>query len=180
MKKILCMLLAALLLLTGCTPASPGETTAPETTVPEETEQTLPIQTMPDLGIGDAEGELIWFRNSSKVRLDYTGDRSYVRYITNLDQLPDEEALQGYDEAFFAESALLVVVETVGSGSVQLEIESVHISGGTARVTLKRNMPGEMGTADMATWMLWVEVEQGLDCEWVLEGGSKQPQGEKY
>jgi uncharacterized protein YceK len=188
MKKMICMLLAVLLLLTGCKTAAPSESTAPaESAEPAETaptftqeEPTMPIQDMPNLDIGGEEGEELAFRNPGKVRLAYTGNRSYIQYITDLDQLPDEEALKDYDEAFFEKSALVVVVETVGSGSVQLEIESIHITEGTATVTLKRSMPGEMGTNDMATWMLWAEVDKNLDYEWVLEGGSNQPQGEKY
>ena len=180
MKKMVCMLLAAFLLLTGCQSAVPEETAAPAETaaasVPEEL--TVPTQTMPDMTTGQEEGRIICFQNSGKARIGYTGDRRSVKYITSVDQLPDEEALKGYDAAFFEENALVVVVETVSSGSVQLEIESIHITGGTATVTLKRTMPGGEGTDDMATWLLWVEVEQGLDCQWVLKGNSRQPQGE--
>lgn len=186
MKKMICMLLAVLLLLTGCQTAVPAESTgAPETTVPETAaptlgEQTVPIQTVPDMVIGSTEGEELAFRNPGKVRIDYTGSRSYVRYITSVDQLPDEEALKGYDEAFFEKSALVIVVETVGSGSVRLDMESIRVSDGVASVTLSRTMPGEEGTDDMATWLLWAEVDKDLDFEWVLEGGSNQTQDEKY
>jgi hypothetical protein len=182
MKKMICKLLVALLLLTGCQTAAPAETTAPAETSPIliQEDSTVPIQTMPNLVIGGVEGEELAFCNPGKVRIGYSGDRRSVMYITDLDQLPDEEALKGYDEAFFEKSALVIVVETVGSGSVQLELESVRISDGVATVTLSRTMPGEVGTSDMATWMLWAEVDKNLDYEWVLEGGSNQPQGEKY
>jgi hypothetical protein len=188
MKKYICLLLAVLLLLTGCQTAAPAETTAPaESTALAETspiliqeDSTVPIQTMPNLVIGGVEGEELAFCNPGKVRIGYSGDRRSVMYITDLDQLPDEEALKDYDEAFFEKSALVVVVETVGSGSVQLEIESIHITEGTATVTLKRSMPGEMGTNDMATWMLWAEVDKGLEYKWTLHNATQLPEGEKY
>jgi hypothetical protein len=186
MKRMICILLALLLLLSGCQTAAPAETTAPaesdvpETAFPTGEEQSVPVQTVPDMVIGGMEGEELELRNPGKARIDYTGSRSYVQYVTSVDQLPDEEALKGYDEAFFERSALVIVVETVGSGSVQLDIESIRLSDGTASVTLKRAMPGEVGTSDMATWLLWAEVDRDLDFEWVLEGGSKQSQDEKY
>ena len=191
MKKITCLLLTLLLLLTGCRAGSGSETTdAPDqttvaptvTTVPPETdppEVTLPETEPPVTTLPPMEGSL-GFANPGKVRIGYQGSRSYVRYITSADQLPDEEALAGYDAAFFAEHALLIVVETVSSGSMQLELSSVTVSGSEATVTLSREMPGDVGTADMATWLLWAEVEKGLNYTWTLEGREPQFGGESY
>lgn len=193
MKKMICLLLVALLCLTGCQPGNPGQTTsAPtETTValpvtettavtdaPEET--TAPAGPLePVIGVTEP-GESLPFANAGKLRLAYTGPRSYVKYITSLADLPGEEALQGYDEAFFENHALLIVVETLNSGSVQVEFDSVKVTGDTATVSLKRTMSGDVGTSDMATWLLWAEVEKNLDYTWILEGGSQTPAGEKY
>lgn len=182
MKKILCILLCALL-LTGCRSSGGEETSGTiETEMPTivlvpDAEFTFPeapaIPTMPA-----AAGETLAFENPGKVRLSYTGNRSYVKYITSVEELPDEEALQGYDEAFFETKALILVVETVSSGSVRLEIESIVTDGDTATVTLSRAMPGDVGTADMATWLLWAEVSRELDYNWILEGSAQRPAGE--
>lgn len=181
MKKMFCMLLAALLLLAGCqAPASenPDDTTAPPTETQAPT--TVPAETAPELVVTLPGGEGLAFANPGKVRIDYTGNRSYVKYITSPEELPEEEALAGFDAAFFERSALLIVVETVGSGSVKLEIESIQVSGGTASVSVKRSMSGDVGTTDMATWLLWAEVDKGLDYEWTLKNASQLPMGEKY
>lgn len=189
MKKTICMLLAALLLLTGCQSSAP-ETTAPEGTDASQettaapTESAVPEvtmgETLPDMVIGGQEGESLWFQNPGKIRIDYTGDRRYVHYITSVDELPAEEGLEHYDEAFFEEYALVIVVETVGSGSLQLEIGSISVTGDTASVCLERTMPGDVGTTDMATWMLWAEVEKDLNYTWTLENASQMTEGEKY
>lgn len=179
MKKMFCMLLAAILLLTGCqTPVN--ETAAPdETTAPVQTQAptTVPAETEPD--VAAREGELA-FANPGKTRIAYTGNRSYVKYVTSVEELPREEALALYDAEFFEDHALLIVVETVSSGSVQLEMESIEVSGDTASVSVKRSMSGDVGTTDMATWMLWAEVDKGLDYTWTLKNASQLPMGEKY
>ena len=35
-------------------------------------------------------------------------------------------------------------------------------------MTLAKEMSGTVGTADMATWLLWAEVEQGLTENWTV------------
>ena len=47
-------------------------------------------------------------------------------------------------------------------------------------VTLKRTLAGEVGTADMATWMLWAEVEKGLDYSWNLKDAGQSLPNVKY
>lgn len=189
MRKLTCLLLALLLMLTACT--SGGETTEPtrttetiqnvtepaETTAPSSEETKSPIKPLP----GETDGILLPYANPGKARVSYEGNRSYVRYITSVAELPEEEVLAVYDEAFFEHSALLLVVETVSSGSIRVEMGDIFLSGDTARVTLKREMSGDVGTADMATWMLWAEVEKGLSCGWELDGDNeKLPGSSKY
>lgn len=178
MKKILCLLLAVLL-LAGC--QSPAvETTAAPTVAPTQAEvpESIPQETVSD---NVKTGQLA-FANPGKTRITYTptGAQSFVRYVTSVEELPDVEALAGYDAAFFEEKALLILVETVASGSVKLEIEGIRVDGDSAIVSLKRTMEGDFGTADMATWMLWAEVEKDLDYTWTMENASPPPQGEKY
>ena len=164
MKKIFCLILAVFL-LAGCQPSdvgidTPNETTAaPTETVPQE-EISLP--TLPLTPVIDPilPGDRLAFSNPGKARLAYTGHRSYVKYVTSVDQLPNEEALKGYDAEFFENHALVILVETVSSGSVRLDIDAICLDGDTASVKVKRTMQGDVGTADMATWMLWAQVEK--------------------
>ena len=188
MKKMICIILVLMLALTGCQGA-PGETTPPtETMAPTEAAQpqemtmpTLPETTFnPGPVLGGLEGDELPFENAGKVRLTYDGVRSFVRYVTSVDQLPQEGNWEGYDEAYFENKALLIVVDTLASGSIQVDLESVTVDEGIATVTLKRTLAGEVGTADMATWLLWAEVEKGLEYTWLIKDRPQEPVGEKY
>ena len=164
MKRIFAILLAAAMLLSGCTTSDGGETTAP--TQPE-TMATVP------------EGP-ISFANAGKVKIPYDGKPGYVLYVTSPEQLPEHESLAAFDEIFFRTHAIVLVVETVNSGSIQLEIESIVLEDGVATVNLARELKGEVGTSDMATWMIWAVVPAGLDCQWALGGTTDVDRGEKY
>ena len=164
MKRIFAILLAAAMLLSGCTTSGGGETTEP---------------TQPETTVAALEGP-ISFANAGKVKIPYDGKPGYVRYITSPDQLPDHEDLAAFDEVFFRTHAMVLVVETVNSGSIQLEIESIVLENGVATVNLARELKGEVGTSDMATWMIWAVVPAGLDCQWALGGSSDVDRGERY
>ena len=185
MKKMICALLVLMLVLTGCQ-APAGETAPASETAPAPETQETTFPTLPESGfhsdpvLGALEGEELPFENAGKVRLTYEGNRSYVLYVTSVDQLPKEGSWTGYDESYFETKALLIVVETLNSGSVQVDLEAIRVNGDTAGVHISRTMAGEVGTTDMATWMLWAEVEAGLDLNWVLANASQLPQGEKY
>ncbi len=183
MKKIVCLILALLCLLTGCRSAGPvsddpavqpsgSETTLPANTDSSETtEATQPARDSVTMG------------QTGKLRLTYTGNRSGVRYITDPSQLPDYPELAGYDAAYFQEHGLLLVTETVASSSVNVEIQSIVVENGIALVTLDHQIPSGQSTADMTTWLLWVEVDAGLDLSWSITNPAFPPeaqQGERY
>lgn len=111
-------------------------------------------------------GTELKFENAGKRRVPYTGIVSSVVYVTSPVQLPKTDAFAKYDAAFFQDRALILVMDTVGSGSVQVRIGRITVSGGIAYVTLARELPGQVGTADMATWQLWAEVEKDLRLQW--------------
>ena len=146
-----------MLVFSGCAPsASVAEPQATlETT---ETEGTLHIE--------EKETEATMEISATGAqRIEYKQNASSVRYITRVADLPAYEALDGYrNEEYFKTKALIVVVDTVTSGSVKVSIDSV----GNGTVTLAKEMSGDVGTADMATWLLWAEVEQGLTDSWTV------------
>lgn len=192
MKKMICFVLACMMMLTGCQAAG-GGTTPPETTLAptvssaEETQpQMSTFPTLPEGGfnpgpvLGGQEGDELPFENAGKVRLNYEGNRSYVRYVTSVKDLPREGSWTGYDEAYFQTKALLIVVETLNSGTVQVELEAIRVEGDTASVHIKRTLAGEVGTTDMATWMFWAEIPKDLTYKWTLANASQLPAGELY
>ena len=184
MKRIICIILVVLL-LPGCRMVGNETVSATEpAAIPRESAQ-LPETAVPgnperDSSSGAVPEGKLPFANAGKARIPYTGNASWVRYITAVEELPREGTWDGYDAAYFETGALLVVVETVGSGSVRLELDSILIEGDTAFITINRTMSGDVGTADMATWLLWAEVEKGLNCTWTLENVPQTPVNDKY
>lgn len=148
-----------------------------DTTVPESTAQ---LTEEPTITPPTTEETLVELGKTGKLRIPYAGAVCGVRYITDPSQLPNYPELEAYDAAYFQDHALLLVTETVTSGSARVEIQSVTISQGRGRVSLAHEMPDGLGTADMAAWLLWAEVEKGLDYDWVLENSMGQQQMELY
>lgn len=182
MKKLICLMLSMLLLLTGCRSAGPvlsdaadqssgGETTAPVTSDPTEATDDITVTKPVDAPVTMGQ--------TGKLRIAYTGNRSGVLYITDPSQLPDYPELAGYDEAYFQEHGLLLVTETVTSGSTNVAIQSIVVENGVAIVTLDHKLPTGVGTTDMASWLLWVEVDAGLDLTWVLSNPALRPDTQK-
>ena len=187
-KKWLCLVLCPLLLV-GCAPAHPTATgpeqtaasteteaptsapTAPPTTQATAAPTTAPSETSPRTTGPLTTGPIETITNFSDP------GKAPIRCVTSPGGLPAQLAGKGYDEAFFAQYALLVVTDTVNSGSIQVNIHSVTRDGDTVTVTLSKEMPGDVGTADMATWLLWATVSKDLaDCQWVLAGGAPPSQ----
>ena len=119
-----------------------------------------------------------------RLRLTYNGNVSSALYVTSAAQLPDYPELSAYDDAFFKDHALVLVQESVSSGSVEVGIESVSLKADHAAVvTLTHQGPGEgqVGTADMATWLLWTEVDTGLeDYQWTVANPALESQLSQY
>lgn len=169
MRKWLIAFTAALLLC-GC--ASPTAQTEPsiETTV---SPVTSPAAVVP------ADGEIPFFA-ADQVRVDYSGQEQWVRYITAPEQLPEEPALEEFDASFFRDYALVLVKITLSSGSILPELEHIRCADGCAVVSVRRTAPGGDMTDDMAAWLLWACVDRNLACLWTLEGDAQIPAGEKY
>lgn len=71
------------------------------------------------------------------------------------------DACDRYDEAFFQERDLILVVLEERSGSVRHELQSIQARDGGWLLTIRCIVP-EVGTCDMAQWHILAEIEKGL------------------
>ena len=140
--------------------------------IPVDRRQLNPVQSRrfrrnsPQIG---GNGIPIPFANQRRKRIAYTVRQHGVTYISSGENLPGYEELSVYGEAFFKEKALILVRETVTSGSARVSIRSICLDNNVGIVTLSHEAP-KIGTSDMATWLIWAEVDRGMDgCRWVLE-----------
>ena len=86
---------------------------------------------------------------------------------TNPDPASDStigfaDAMQKYDESYFAKQALILILLEEGSGSVRHEVSKAGFSGNQFVVSIDAYMPGGVGTCDMAEWHIFIEPEAGL------------------
>lgn len=203
MKRIFAWILLLCLLLSGCRggeapgtetqaqpqTSEPTQQTAASTTEPSEgetensgsgsiiaTEGTLPVGGLDEKPQGDA----LTIGETGKIRLTYSVNLSSVRYVTSVSQLPECEGLEAFDEAYFREHALLIVIETVSSGTVDTGIESVTVNEDGAVVTLFHEAKSDVVTADMTTWLLWAEVEKDLDYSWTVFNPATESSASQY
>ena len=71
------------------------------------------------------------------------------------------DACDQYDDAYFAQSELVLILLEEGSGSVRHQVSSVWRQDGL-RITVERQVP-EVGTCDMAQWHIFLEIPKGSD-----------------
>ncbi len=84
--------------------------------------------------------------------------RDYFQLETAYDgSISFAEAAADYGEAFFADHILVVALATESSGSNRHGVESVSLEDGCLSVAVRRTVP-EIGTADMADWLIVVEI----------------------
>ena len=125
-----------------------------------------------------SRGQPVRLENSGKLRIAYQqGAGNSVTCVSSVDQLNrfglyGSDKLAAYDKHFFDSKALVLVKYTVSSGSTQLSLSSATRVSNMVSVHVDAQSAG-MGTSDMATWLLWAEVDKSLsDCQWVLDGAS--------
>ncbi len=71
-------------------------------------------------------------------------------------------ACEKYDEAYFSERILVIVVTEAGSGSVRYQVTGAALNGDTLAVDVNVLSP-EVGTCDMAEWHILIEPAAGVD-----------------
>lgn len=151
-KRLLALALAAALCIVAA--ACGTKNNAPDTPAKTDTPTAAPggTQTVGDTGDGTVREDGSYVPGQvNRLRLTYNGNVSSALYVTSAAQLPDYPELSAYDDAFFKGHALVLVQESVSSGSVEVGIESVSLKADHAAVvTLTHQGPGEgqVGTRD--------------------------------
>ena len=69
------------------------------------------------------------------------------------------DAVEEYDEEFFKEKTLVIVLLTESSGSIRHKVTKASVKDGTMEIKITRVVP-EIGTCDMAGWHVLVETEK--------------------
>ncbi len=94
-----------------------------------------------------------------------------VYVVKSEDELSDHDSIRslpacnGYDEAFFEKSYLLLVLLGEGSGSVRHNVKSVEQTADKKlAVSISRIVP-EVGTCDMAKWHIILELSRDAEIE---------------
>ena len=73
------------------------------------------------------------------------------------------DACEKYDDAYFEDQILILVLLEEGSGSIRHDVTAVTVDGdGNMTISINTIVP-QAGTADMAEWHIFVEVEGGVD-----------------
>jgi hypothetical protein len=62
-----------------------------------------------------------------------------------------------YDDEFFAKNALIIITLDESSGSVRHNVKKVIKEGNEISIAIERKVP-ELGTADMAEWNIYIEL----------------------
>ena len=169
-KRLLTLALAAALCIVAAACGTKNNEPGADTPTKTDTPTAAPggTQTVGDTGDGTVREDGSYVPGQvNRLRLTYSGPE-----------------LSAYDDAFFKDHALVLVQESVSSGSVEVGIESVSLKADHAAVvTLTHQGPGEgqVGTADMATWLLWTEVDTGLeDYQWTVANPALESQLSQY
>lgn len=144
-KRLLALALAAALCIVAA--ACGTKNNEPDTPAKTDTPTAAPggTQTVGDTGDGTVREDGSYVPGQvDRLRLTYNGNVSSALYVTSAAQLPDYPELSAYDDAFFKDHALVLVQESVSSGSVEVGIESVSLKADHAAVvTLTHQGPGE-------------------------------------
>lgn len=100
--------------------------------------------------------------SADELREYYEQNRRLYDFSNNGGSAPGfADAIEGYDDAWFEEHQLLLVLLETGSGSVRYQVTSV-MAGTNPVVDIDVLVP-EVGTADMAEWHILIETDRVFD-----------------
>lgn len=144
-KRIFCVLLVALLLLAGCGPRE-----AVNTPVENAPQSTGPVDIPFTLGICEnGYTEDYFTKPDAEVHIARTRDEFQAL-------CPDVEK---YDDAFFAEHALVCLLQKHNSGSIRDEVTALTRHGDQLVLSYNTLIPG-VQTMDLAYWYILLEVDK--------------------
>ena len=112
-----------------------------------------------------SKDNLIEFSEVGITRVNYDYNRSEAKVISNIQDLAYYEGikeLSKYDKEYFNTNSLLLITQTTKSGSIKVSVEDIATIDKTLKIKLGYSVP-EISTADMATWLLWVELDKKYD-----------------
>ena len=115
---------------------------------------------------GSLKGEEIPFEAKIDKTGSYTSGKAFpkISVVKNKEDLGAIDYLSygdKYDEEFFKTKALIVIELQETSGSVRNEVTKVVKNGEKITIGIKKTIP-EIGTADMAEWAVYVEVDNSF------------------
>lgn len=179
------LLLAAALcaVATGCSTSKQEESSMPLTSPSPAVSQKPSQSGFAGGGTGAVGSNTVTLESPQQLRIAYQqGTPNSITCVSSVDQLKTyglygSEKLASYDDSFFDSKALVLVKYTVNSGSAQLSLGSATQVSNMVSVRIDTQSSG-MGTADMATWLLWAEVDKSLsEYQWVLESADRTTAG---
>lgn len=68
------------------------------------------------------------------------------------------DIVTAYDSTFFTDHSLIMILLEEGSGSVRHEIDDITCEDGATTITIRRILPSDPATDDMAEWHVLVEL----------------------
>ena len=69
------------------------------------------------------------------------------------------DATKEYDEEFFKEHNIVLVLLTASSGSIRYKVANINLNDGTMEINITKKTP-EIGTCDMAGWHIIIETDK--------------------
>ena len=70
-----------------------------------------------------------------------------------------EDAIVEYDEEWFKDHNIVLILLTANSGSIRYKANNINIEDGTMTVSFNKKAP-DMVTCDMAGWRIIIETEK--------------------
>jgi uncharacterized protein YxeA len=104
---------------------------------------------------------------SSKSKLEqYYEDACPNRYYpdenVDYDAKIFRDSIEKYTDGFFTDHYLVIVLLEENSGSIKHEVEKIDEQG---NIFIKRILPGDLMTTDMAEWHIVIEINKSFNPE---------------
>lgn len=188
--KVFCIIsvLAICLLICGCRAANPSNSTTPNKTskieisssLPLTKDQIVPTTTVPFPTNPQMPVELSFIAEYMEVPaiLDI-GKEPIVTVITSAADLalhcasypdatetaPFQQSIQKYNESFFAENTLILLLKNEGSVSIDHQVKSVTYLAEDCIIVAVDCIYPEAGAEREANWYIFIEVNEKIDAD---------------